>query len=898
MVVSRTRDALALAAAALLAAFPAISRAGGVAGLPAISSQPWQLSAKGAEREKATPPSFADVPYGDHVRQKVDIWLARSNKPAPLIFYIHGGGWAAQDKRDIHDHLDVRAFLDAGISVASVNYRLLQDANAAGVKPPVQWPLDDARRALQFVRSKAGAWNLDKTRIASSGVSAGGASALWLAMHDEMAEPRSPDPVARESTRLFCVAVKAPVVSLDPRQVREWIPNAIFGAHAFGFANLSRADSFAPFLAARESFLPDIRRYSPIDQASADDPPVFIEFPMQDKPPVPGDPQTDPSHSAISGLMLERKLKALGVPVELRYRGDGKTGDADAQEYLTRMLSRAPDGKEGAVIHGTSILGLWLMGQSLCEGAEALPLVTPEDSGWGNYAFKRGVRTWIQGDHSSAPEQRPNSQFAFAPLTAAVFGGLGETIANGLADHLKATLPGMNAKRAKTAAPHYLVAYAGQGGRTIEELSIADESTDPRTPAVKHGEGGFYKTSLDDARRSAEEAKAQGADFKIAALIWMQGEANGGPTGGIVPSRWKEELPFPAGQEWYRDRLVAYRKQWSDDLRAITGQPSEIPMFTYQTLGAAGEAQLMAADADPHIVMVGPHYMVPSAINSRRADSYGSAIHLSADGQRWYGEQIAKVIRRVTEGERWQPLRPRKAWIDASRRSILIDFIVPRPPLVLDESFLPREQSEMAGGYSSLCGFRIRNGTAAVPALTAVELESPTRLRIRLASPLPAGSDFVLSYGLAYAGKIGTITSVRERPESGKHPMTEALIAGKLEDRLAPLLSEGAFYMANTVAGSAFAEAPARLVYQDHGSTVLPFENRERRNSVDFTAGQTLIALRPFAYGNLRDSDPEASIYEFADKAYGTRAGQRYPLWNWCVQFSNFPIADGERKSE
>ena len=290
----------------------------------------------------ATPATFTDMPYGAHFRQTMDVWQARSDKAAPVVFYIHGGGWQAQDKTDIHQHLDVRAFLDAGISVASVNYRFLQDANAARITPPVQWPLNDAKRALQFLRSKAAEWNLDKTRIAATGVSAGGASSLWLALHDDMADPQSADPVARESTRLFCVAANAPVVSLDPKQVREWIPNATFGAHAFGFANMSRADSFAPFLAARDSFLPDILRYSPLEHASKDDPPIFIEFPNQDKPPVPGEAQTDPSHSAISGLMLERKLQALGVPVELRYRGDGKTGHANVQEFLTRLLTATP----------------------------------------------------------------------------------------------------------------------------------------------------------------------------------------------------------------------------------------------------------------------------------------------------------------------------------------------------------------------------------------------------------------------------------------------------------------------------------------------------------------------------------------------------------------------------
>jgi acetyl esterase/lipase len=223
--------------------------------------------------------------------------------------------------------------------VASVNYRFLQDANAAKVRPPVEWPLGDAKRALQHLRSKAREWNLDKGRIGATGVSAGGGSSLWLALHDDMADPQSTDAIARESTRLFCVAVKAPVVSLDPKQLREWIPNAVFGAHAFGYANLSRAASFAPFLAARETYLDQIRRYSPYELAGKGAPPVFMEFPMQDKPPVPGEAQTDPSHSAVSGLMLQRKLQALGVRVELQYPGAPHAEHADVQEFLTHMLT-------------------------------------------------------------------------------------------------------------------------------------------------------------------------------------------------------------------------------------------------------------------------------------------------------------------------------------------------------------------------------------------------------------------------------------------------------------------------------------------------------------------------------------------------------------------------------
>ena len=82
----------------------------------------------------------------------------------------------------------------------------------------------------------------------------------------------------------------------------------------------------------------------------------------------------------------------------------------------------------------------------------------------------------------------------------------------------------------------------------------------------------------------------------------------------------------------------------------------------------------------------------------------------------------------MEEGEAWQPLRIKKAWIDPARTSVLMDFAVPRPPLVLDEDFLPRQQTVVGGGYSSLKGFQIRHVAAAVPAITAVEIESPTQV--------------------------------------------------------------------------------------------------------------------------------------------------------------------------
>lgn len=290
----------------------------------------------------ATPATLTDVKYGEHFRQTLDLWLADSKTPTPLVFYLHGGGWGAQDKTDIHQHLEVRSLLDAGISVASVNYRFLVDANAAKVSPPLQWPLQDAARALQFLRSRAAEWHLDKSRIAASGVSAGGCSSLWLAMHDDLADPANDDPVARESTRLLFTVTKAPQPSLDPVELVEWVPNSEYGGHAFGYVGKTRPETFAPFRANREKHREDLARYSPMAHAGADDPPAILLFTKADKAPVKGEPQSDPTHSPVLGLMLKDRLDTLGAPCEVRHPFDGKNAATLTELLLRSFAPSAP----------------------------------------------------------------------------------------------------------------------------------------------------------------------------------------------------------------------------------------------------------------------------------------------------------------------------------------------------------------------------------------------------------------------------------------------------------------------------------------------------------------------------------------------------------------------------
>lgn len=155
-------------------------------------------------------PDFPDVAYGPYESNTLDFWKADAAAPTPLLVHIHGGGFTEGDKRGFtrHNNDEIKRALAAGVSVASINYRFVKDA-------PLWDILHDSARAIQFMRFKAEEWNIDKKRVACFGGSAGAGTSLWLATHDDLADPDNPDPVLRESTRLVAVGGIEPQASYD-----------------------------------------------------------------------------------------------------------------------------------------------------------------------------------------------------------------------------------------------------------------------------------------------------------------------------------------------------------------------------------------------------------------------------------------------------------------------------------------------------------------------------------------------------------------------------------------------------------------------------------------------------------------------------------------------------------
>ena len=269
------------------------------------------------------PPTYADIKYGPYERNKLDLYQAESNEPTPLVVYIHGGGFRRGSKESLHGGI-LRELLDAGISVAAVDYRFISDA-------PLPAAHHDCRRALQFLRSKADHWNIDKTRIGAFGGSAGAVICMWLAFQDDMADPSSSDPVQRESSRLTCIAAGGGPTTMDIDWWMRWIP---------GYDKPDR-DIAELFGGITDDELRElVREYSALSLITANDPPVFLFYEMKPDAPAPTDSskaQKWKSHHVMFGVKLKEKMDELGVEVDLKYP-DAKTKHQSYAGFFIRKL--------------------------------------------------------------------------------------------------------------------------------------------------------------------------------------------------------------------------------------------------------------------------------------------------------------------------------------------------------------------------------------------------------------------------------------------------------------------------------------------------------------------------------------------------------------------------------
>lgn len=278
---------------------------------------------------KGPQPTFENVSYGPHERNVLDVWQAKSDKPTPIIVFIHGGGFVNGDKTKIRGNSSIQKALDQGISFASINYRFRAHA-------PVQDILRDSARAIQFIRSKAKEWNIDPTKIAAYGSSAGAGTSLWLAFHDDLANPKSDDPVQRESSRLSAVGALNTQASYD---LRDW--EQIVGKSPVDRSQLESL-MFYGFKSKEDYEKPEadaiMKDVSMINLISEGDAPVAL-FTAQ--------PNTEPKdrghyvHHPRHAIAVAERAKEKGIDTLLILQDDAKkakSGESQVVDFLIKKL--------------------------------------------------------------------------------------------------------------------------------------------------------------------------------------------------------------------------------------------------------------------------------------------------------------------------------------------------------------------------------------------------------------------------------------------------------------------------------------------------------------------------------------------------------------------------------
>ena len=276
--------------------------------------------AQGKDKPSST---FRNVSYGPHERNVLDVWQAQSDQPTPLVVYIHGGGFRNGSKDSINADM-LQALLNAKISVAALNYRLIGQA-------PLPAAHYDCRRALQFLRSKSEEWRLDKTRVGAFGGSAGAQLCMYLAFHDEMAKPGSDDPVERESTRLTCIATNGGQTTMDVDWWKKHIPD--YTAPHRDFLEVFGAKT-------QDEFQQMVSDVSALSLITKDDPPIFMSYIMPPDESVPSNPEQARRwkvHHVVFGIELKKRMDALGIEADLEYPGATTIYRSPAEFFIAKL---------------------------------------------------------------------------------------------------------------------------------------------------------------------------------------------------------------------------------------------------------------------------------------------------------------------------------------------------------------------------------------------------------------------------------------------------------------------------------------------------------------------------------------------------------------------------------
>lgn len=338
-----------------------------------------------------------------------------------------------------------------------------------------------------------------------------------------------------------------------------------------------------------------------------------------------------------------------------------------------------------------------ITGQSLAQGGANAAITTtapyPDD------AFK-----FANGPVGSNTE-------VIVPTITALSESVNETIATSFAKKL------LSQKRDRT----LLMSGQAHGGYDYSKLK-------------KNGTSAVYQQCIEQVKYGSY----LGGGNHVRAILLIHGEADGNQ-----------------GNQNYDKNLREWLDDYNADIKAATGQVDNIVMLTCQTSSASGYKDASARDSfvtpflqlkasqDNHdIILVTPKYFM----------TYKDYAHIDAPSTRLLGEYYAKVYRHaVLSGNKWQPLQPKN--ITRAGNKIMIDFIVPKPPIVFDTTKVAENAS------NTQKGFVLKNAGSAT--ITDVSITSPTQITITASDNIPDGAVLSYAFDNGVKGKAGAVDGAR-----------------------------------------------------------------------------------------------------------------------------------------
>ena len=256
------------------------------------------MAAEGGPERRGPPPTpqgvkaLRDLEYAGAGGKalKLDLYLPeKSDRPLPLIVWIHGGAWRAGNKGGC----PALRFVDRGYAAASIDYRLSQEAIF-----PAQ--IHDCKAAIRWLRAHAKEYQIDPNRIGVWGSSAGGHLVALLGTSGDVKELEGDEGNLDQSSRVQAVC--------------DWFGPTDFcqmAAHSSPNAKIKHDDAGSPESLLVGGPIQDskdkVAKANPITYVSKDDPPFLIMHGDKD--------DLVPHHQSE---LLNEALKKAGVDVTFK----------------------------------------------------------------------------------------------------------------------------------------------------------------------------------------------------------------------------------------------------------------------------------------------------------------------------------------------------------------------------------------------------------------------------------------------------------------------------------------------------------------------------------------------------------------------------------------------------